>query len=252
MYGGIIETRRIQTTVSVRGRLADRLPPEARAGLRHRLRRIRRPARLGSRRRTTPLSDEWGRDRGTPIDRYYIERFLERERASIRGRVLEVLDAGYTQRFGTGVERSDVLDIDPTNRAATLVADLAAADAVPSASFDCVILTQTLQYVYDLRSAVQHVWRILTPGGVVLCTLPSVSRVARRCLETEYWRFTAASARALFGANFAPEAVEVESYGNVLTSTAFLEGLAVEELAQRHLDEVDPFFPLLISVRARR
>ena len=34
-----------------------------------------------------------GRDRGTPIDRHYIERFLDEHRADIRGRVLEVRDA---------------------------------------------------------------------------------------------------------------------------------------------------------------
>src|SRR5215218_5304989 len=94
---------------------------------RQRLERLRRPAWLGTIRRTTPLSDHWGRDRGTPIDRYYIERFLAAERSTIRGRVLEVLNAEYTERFGTGVERSDVLDIDSSNTTATIVADLAAA-----------------------------------------------------------------------------------------------------------------------------
>jgi SAM-dependent methyltransferase len=238
--------------LGVRGRLADRLSPELRDSLRRRARRLRRPARLGVRRRTTPLSDQWGRDRGTPVDRFYIERFLERERASIRGRVLEVLDASYTQRFGASVERSDVLDIDATNPNATIVADLAAADVIPSASFDCVILTQTLQYIYDFRPAVEHLRRILEPGGVVLCTLPAVSRIARRYLDSEYWRFTAASARALFEASFGQGAVEVESHGNVLTSIAFLAGLAAEELSRRELEETDPFFPLLITVRARR
>jgi SAM-dependent methyltransferase len=232
--------------------LANRLTPETRVALRKRVQRIRRPGRLGSLRRTTPLSDEWGRDRGTPIDRYYIERFIDRERACIRGRVLEVLDSAYTQRFGRDVERSDVLDIDPTNREATLVADLAAADAIASASFDCVILTQTLQYVYDLRSAVQHLYRMLAPGGVVLCTLPSVSRIARRCLETEYWRFTGASARSLFEGSFREGAVDVETHGNVLTSIAFLAGLAAEELSDRELVDTDPFFPSVVSVRARR
>lgn len=220
--------------------------------MRDRLRRLRRPARLGSLRRTRPLSDEWGRDRGTPIDRHYIERFLDRERACIQGRVLELLDDSYTRRFGTGVERSDVLDIDESNPNATIVADLARADAVPSASFDCFILTQTLQFVYDLPAAVGHVQRILKPGGVVLCTLPSVSRIARRYLDSEYWRFTAASARTLFESSFEPDQVEVESHGNVLTSIAFLTGLAAEELSAEELGDADPFFPSLICVVAKR
>jgi SAM-dependent methyltransferase len=216
------------------------------------LRRLRRPARLGSLRRTRPLSDEWGRDRGTPIDRYYIERFLDRERTSVHGRVLELLDDSYTRRFGTGVVHGDVLDIDEGNPNATIVADLARADAVPSASFDCFILTQTLQFVYDMRAAVGHASRILKPRGVVLCTLPSVSRVARRYLETEYWRFTAASARTLFEADFEPELVTVESHGNVLASIAFLAGLAAEELSVQELEDADPFFPTVICVAARR
>ena len=112
-----------------------------------------RPALLGPLHRTTPLSDHWGRDRGTPIDRYYIEQFLTAHREAIRGCVLEVLNADYTERFGIGVDQSDVLDIDPANERATVVADLAAADDIPSDTFDCFILTQTLQYVYDLPIA---------------------------------------------------------------------------------------------------
>jgi SAM-dependent methyltransferase len=235
-----------------RGRRPDGLSRNLRDGLRRRLRRLRTPARLGGLRRTVPVSDQWGRDRGTPIDRYYIERFLEREHNLIHGRVLELLDDTYTRRFGADLEQCDVLDVDTSNPNATIVADLARADAIPSGSFDCFILTQTLQFVYDLPAAVGHVWRILKPGGVVLCTLPSVSRIARRYLDTEFWRFTTASTRTLFETSFGPNAVDVESHGNVLTSIAFLAGLAAEELSTRELEEMDPYFPLLVCVVARR
>ena len=114
---------------------------------RKRLARARRPAWLGTLRRLEPLSEHYGRERGTPVDRYYIERFLEAERDAITGRVLEVLNRDYTERFGSAVDRADVLDVDPSNRDATIVADLAAADAIPSDAFDCFVLTQTLQYV---------------------------------------------------------------------------------------------------------
>lgn len=228
------------------------LPAERRRELRLRARRVARPAWLGSVRRTRPLSDVWGRDRGTPIDRYYIERFLERERASIRGRVLEVMNADYTRRFDTGVEQSDVLDVDETNELATVVADLAAADAVPSESFDCFILTQTLQYLYDLRAAVGHAHRILRPGGTLLCTVPAVSRIGRRHLDVEHWRFTSASCSRLFGETFGEESVAVEAHGNVLVAVAFLLGMAREELKDEELEHRDPFFPVLLTVRATR
>ena len=219
---------------------------------RRRLQRLRRPAWLGSLRRTTPLSDHWGRDRGTPVDRYYIERFLAAERGAIRGRVLEVMNAEYTDRFGAAVERSDVLDIDSSNASATIVADLAAADDIPSELFDCFVLTQTLQYVYDLEAAVGHAHRILRPGGTLLCTVPTVSRIARRTLETEYWRLTALTCERLFGDAFADGRVDVRAHGNVLTAVAFLVGMAAEELSSRELDLVDPFFPVLVTVRATK
>jgi SAM-dependent methyltransferase len=225
---------------------------DARLRWRRRLERLRRPAWLGTIRRTTPLSDHWGRERGTPVDRFYIERFLGEERDAIRGRVLEVMNADYTERFGAGVERRDVLDIDPENEAATIVADLAAADSVPSDLFDCFILTQTLQYIYDLRAAVEHAHRILRPGGTLLCTVPAVSRIARLQLESEYWRVTPAACSRLFGDVFAGGDVAVQGHGNVLTAVAFLVGMAVEELSSRELDRDDPCFPLVVTVRATK
>jgi SAM-dependent methyltransferase len=231
------------------------LPPALRRAGRlddKRLRRLRRPAFLGTLRRTTPLSEHWGRDRGTPIDRHYIEAFLDDRRNAVRGRVLEVLNAEYTGRFGTVVERSDVLDIDPTNAEATIIADLARADEIPSESFDCFILTQTLQYIYDFQAAVVHAHRVLRPGGTLLCTVPTVSRIARRELESEYWRLTAAACSRLFGEVFTGGRVVVRSRGNVLTAVAFLVGMATEELSSRELELDDPFFPVVITVDARK
>jgi SAM-dependent methyltransferase len=214
--------------------------------------RLRRPALLGTLRRTTPLSDHYGRDRGTPIDRYYIEQFLAAEHAAIRGRVLEVLNREYTERFGADVAVSDVLDIDAENPLATVVADLAAADALPAGGYDCFILTQTLQYVYELRAAIAHAHRLLGPGGTLLCTVPVVSRIDRSALESEYWRLTAAACSRLFGEVFEPESVTVRARGNVLTAVAFLVGMAAEELSARDLERDDPFFPILVSVRATK
>lgn len=216
------------------------------------LRRLRRPFRLG-RFDTAPISTEWGFDRGTPIDRYFIERFLEAHAADVRGRVLEVKSSEYTRRFDRGVVRADVLDIDPHNEQATIVADLTAADDVPAGVFDCFILTQTLQFIYDAPAAVRHAHRLLAPGGVLLVTVPVVARISPRYgPETEYWRFTAASCRRLFGDVFGPANVEVSTSGNLLVDMAFLQGAAVEEFPRAKLEVNDPFFPLIVAVRAVR
>jgi len=230
--------------------LRDALGRDPMSPWRRRLRRLIRPAWLAPF-RTTPLSSYWGLDRGTPVDRYYVERFLAENSRDIRGRVVELQDTQYTDRFGAGVERRDVLDINPGNPAATIVADLTAAEGVPANSFDCFVLTQTLQFIYDVRAAVTQVHRMLRPGGVVLATVPSVSRIAPVYgLERDYWRFTPASCRMLFGDVFGGDGVTVRGYGNVRTTTAFLSGLAYEELSRGDLDAEDEYFPLIVAIRA--
>jgi SAM-dependent methyltransferase len=215
------------------------------------LRRRRRPVLLGSLGRTRPVSPHWGYDRGLPVDRWYIARFLDRHRADITGRVLEVKDSGYTDRFGHDVEERAVLDVDPENPLATHVADIASADELPSEAFDCFVLTQTLQYVFDARAAIRHAHRVLRPGGVLLLTLPVVSRVTDLPL-TDYWRFTPLAAKRMLEEEFAPGEVEVHGRGNVLSQIAFLEGLAAEDLTEVERAVDDPSLPLLVCARAVR
>jgi SAM-dependent methyltransferase len=201
-------------------------------------------------RRTTPLSEHWGHERGTSIDRVYIDEFLSRHRDDIAGRVLEIRDHRYTDRFGTRVTQADVLDLDSTNPLATVVADLGAADEIPENTYDCFVLTQTLQYLRDPSTAVLHAHRVLKPGGVLLATVPSIIRIDADTPEIDRWRFTELSCRELFGAPFGEAQVEVTSAGNVLAAVAFLEGLAAEELSAGKLSARDPAFPVVILIRA--
>lgn len=217
--------------------------------VRRRLRRWFFPAWMGLLRNTKPISSGWGFDRGRPVDRYYIDSFLEGHRETIHGRVLEILNSDYTRRFGSGVKQADILDIDSANSQATVIADLAAADSISDELFDCFILTQTLQLIYDVKSAIAHSHRILRPGGVLLVTIPAVSRLAGDGY-TDYWRFTPASCTRLFGEIFGSDQVTVTAYGNVLSAVAFLEGMACEELSKRELDVIDERYPVLLAIRA--
>ncbi len=126
---------------------------------------------LGDLATTAPISPVWGLDRGIPLDRYYISAFLERHREDVRGRVLEVKDAGYTRTYGDGrVISSDVVDIDPNNDEATITADLTNAPSISDDTYDCFLLTQTLGVIYDVRAALATAHRVIKPGGVLLCT----------------------------------------------------------------------------------
>jgi glycosyltransferase involved in cell wall biosynthesis len=208
--------------------------------------------RFGSLRRLTPISRAFGFDRGLPIDRYYIERFLSVHEADVRRNVLEIGDDTYTRRFGGDrVTKSDVLHVSEGNPKATIVGDLTRAAHIPPDSFDCVILTQTLHLIYDVRGALETLHRILKPGGVLLATFPGISQISDdRWRDSWHWAFTHLSARRLFEEIFPTTNVCVEVRGNVLTAIAFLHGLAAEELRQDELDYRDDHYEVSILVRA--
>ncbi len=205
-------------------------------------------------RRVTPISREWGLDRGRPIDRYYIENFLTQYTADIKGRILEIGDDTYTQKYGgERVSQSDVLNLFEGNPKTTIVADLTNAPHVQSATFDCIIFTQTLQLIYDVRAGIQTLHRILKPGGILLATFPGISQTGDfEWGDYWYWNFTTFSAKRLFEEVFTPANVKVEAYGNVLSATAFLYGLAFEELTKQELDYYEPGYEVTITVRGMK
>jgi SAM-dependent methyltransferase len=206
---------------------------------------------FGSLRRLTPISIRFGYNRGLPIDRYYVENFLARRADDIRGRVLEIGDRSYTERFGgSSVTQSDVLHVVEGNPEATIVGDLTNADNIPDCAFDCLVLTQTIHLIYDVRSAIQTIERVLKPGGVALVTVPGISQIAYDQWGDYWcWSFTALSARLVFEEFFPSANVEVNIHGNVLAATAFLQGLATEELRPEELDNVDSHYQVLITIK---
>jgi SAM-dependent methyltransferase len=157
------------------------------------------------------VSNNWGYDRGTPIDRWYIDRFLGRHRDDIHGRALEVKGAEYVTRFGHDLEHIDILDFDATNERATFIADLETADVIPDATFDCVVITQVVQYCLDVKAALTHCARILKPDGVLLLTVPGINKVED---EYELFRFTQAGCRRAAEHAFGEGNVEIDFFGN--------------------------------------
>jgi SAM-dependent methyltransferase len=236
-------------------RLAAFVPERIRRPIRRRWRSWRRqrsvrPVDMGGLRRITPVSRVWGSDRGRPVDRYYIEGFIERHRADIRGRCLEVGNDNYIRRFGAGVTRTDILHIEQAHPRITIVGDLVTGEGLPSDAFDCIVLTQTLHEVYDVPAAVRTVHRMLQPGGVVLATAPGISGIIHPDAESwgDFWRFTTYSLERLFAD--AGLTAEIRSHGNVLSSAAFLYGLASRELTTEELNATDPDYQLVLTVRA--
>jgi SAM-dependent methyltransferase len=215
----------------------------------------RRGVRFGSLRRTTPISADFGFDRGEPVDRHYIAGFLRQYSGDIRGRLLEVGDARYANAFGgDAIDSVGVLNVVSTGAPNEIVDDLARPLQLPRDTFDCVICVQTLHLIYELASAVETLRDILRPNGVLLATFPGISRISSDPDHAwlDQWRLTGVSSRRIFGEVFGDDNVTVHGYGNVLSAIAFLHGLAAEELDQDELDFRDPAYDLLIGVRATR
>jgi SAM-dependent methyltransferase len=203
---------------------------------------------LGDLRRLEPVSRHWGFDRGQPVDRYFIERFLEERADRIAGRVLEIGEPLYTKMFGGDrVSQSDVLDVSG-GPAATYTSPLEHADEIPGDAYDCVVCTQTLQFIYDFRGALRTLHRVLRPGGSLLVTAPGITQISHAEYEDSwYWSFTAASMRRLLEEVFGGTTVDITAFGNVLAASAFLYGLAASELTSEELDHADPDYEVIVA-----
>ena len=206
--------------------------------------------RWGNLRRVAPFSSQFGFDRGTPVDRYYIEQFFDRHRASITGDVLEIQMVAYARRFGHALGRLESVDVEPRHRP-TFVCDLARSDdAVPSAAYDCFLLPSTLQHLRDLDGALRHALRVVRPGGAVLATAAGFVPLIDDA--PDYWHLAADGWREVALRAWPGCEVEVTSYGNCLSAVAAMLGLALEELTPGELDAQDPRYPVVVGVACRK
>jgi SAM-dependent methyltransferase len=208
--------------------------------------------RFGDFRRRYPISNQFGFDRGLPVDRYFIEKFLDAHRSDVRGHVLEIGDNQYTMRFGqAAVTRSDIWHVSALCPYATIVGDLTSCEHVPSDAFDCAIITQTLHLIYDFRAALRSLHRILRPGGVLLLTAPGISQLSYDQWANAWcWSFTKLALVQILAETFPSTDCQISSFGNVLAATAFLQGVAANELSHQELEFSDDRYQCIITVRA--
>ena len=142
-----------------------------------------------------------------------------------------------------------MLDIDPRNKSATLIADLGIPGSLPQKRYDCFILTQTLHLIRDTEAALLNCWRSLVPGGVLLITIPSLAPLDRHYgPHADYWRPTPKGLEEILKRVLGVEA-EAQTYGNLLTCIATMLGLSAEELRSEEIDDVDPHYPVVTGAR---
>lgn len=201
-----------------------------------------------------PLSIHFGYDRGTPVDRGYIDSFLAANAHRIKGRVLEIGDDDYSRRFGgDAITRQDILHVHAGNPVATIIGDISDPAVLLDGAFDCIILTQTIHLIFDMATALRQVHRALKPGGVALITVPGITPVDRHEWGgTWYWSLTPAALHRLLEESFPGGSFDEMAFGNLYAATAFLHGAALEEVEREKLAPYDPAFPVIVAACAQR
>lgn len=199
---------------------------------------------------TMPVSNYFGFDRGMPIDRYYIEKFLvdESNKYSKAVKIFEVGTDEYSKRyFPSGVH--EILDYNAGM-------DLTNTKSLKKEFYDIFICTQVFNFIYDVRAAIQGAYYVLKKDGVLLATVAgNICQVSETDMKNygDYWRFTYLSVQKLFNEIFGEENVRIMSFGNSMAATAFIQGIAVEELPNSALlDEVDANYAICIGIVAKR
>lgn len=205
--------------------------------------------RWGNLRRLKPFSNNFGWERGTPVDRYYVDRFFERHSAEITGDVLEIDRSIYTRRFGQNLRTVHSFDIEPKPDT-TFACDLAHSENVlESDAYDCVLLPCTLSFFRELDLCLRNTLRVVRPGGTILASASGIIRVED---SDDLWRFTPFGWRELLQRTWPGCELVVESEGNCLAVTAFNLGLAHEELKPEELNYRDELFPVAINIVCRK
>ncbi len=180
--------------------------------------------------------------------RAYILAFLQHYADKVRGRCVEFDPPVYQSWLqNDAVTSYDVWDTKPSPHV-TVVADLQQADNIPDRTFDTIICTHVLSAIRDVRRATAELHRLLAPGGLLLCTVPSIlQKYAPH--PRDYWRFTKDSMADVLG-DFSR--VEVHSFGNAATVAGSPYFLMVDHFPQAVLDTQDPECPSIIAAAAWR
>lgn len=201
---------------------------------------------------TAPVSHIFGCERGTPIDRYYIENFISTNKSLIHGVCCEIAEDTYCKKYGTAIIRQEILHYNNTNPAATIIGDLTKHDSLPQNLLDCFICTQTFNFIYDVKSAFQGTYKMLKPGGALIATVAGISQISRYDMDRwgDYWRFTDLSLKKM-AEETGFHNITINVYGNALAATSFVQGIAVEDLKNpKLLDELDIDYQVTLGLLA--
>ncbi len=197
-----------------------------------------------------PGGNLMGCDRGLSLSRYYIGKFLDEECRNFDfvKKTYEVGENKYSKIFFPDAEHKVL------NYAEGI--DLTIKETLPKEEFDLFICTQVYNFIYDVKKAIEGSFYTLKPGGILIATVAgNISQVSRSDMKNygDYWRFTYLGIQKLVGEVFGEKKVAVKTFGNAMSTTAYIQGMCYEDIPNPDLlDEVDPEYALVIGIVARK
>lgn len=120
--------------------------------------------------------------------------------------------------------------------------------------YDLFICTQTFNFIYDVKRAIQGSYDLLARGGTLLATVGgNISQISRYDMERwgDYWRFTYQSIDRLMKESFATD-VRCYPFGNCMAANAFIQGLSVEDVDRDLLEILDSDYAIVIGIVAHK
>lgn len=202
----------------------------------------------GDLKKTVPICQAFGLTRGTPVDRYYLSKFIAETGHQVVGKILEI---GGTPKDKDFYEFNPDTSYQVLNMEAGLgvdiVGDVHDSSLIDADTFDSIIIFNVLEHCYAPSIAVENIYKWLKSGGKCFAMVPSSIRT--HATPKDYWRPLPDGFTWIFR-DFSQQKLYV--YGNPTTVIASYHGIAVEELTSEELDAFHPDYPVATCIMAEK
>ena len=194
-------------------------------------------------------SEKFGFDRGTPIDRYYINTFLENLKLENSfNRSLEFGEIHYSDRFKVK-EKYFLSHPAYETRAISskqISFDLNSAHNYDGIKFDLILSTNVINFTKNPFVSIKHHMDMLNSGGTLVLTASASMPISKFDAERwgDYWRIAPDGLNQLLRTLNCE--YDIHSFGSFVTSIAFLCGLSAEEVDPLDLNENDDRYPIIV------
>ncbi len=196
-----------------------------------------------------PACPYYGFTRGTPIDRFYLTRFITEYVEMMHGKTLEIGgNVSNVNAYGLRqIREYETLDI-KDGVGVTKVGDVEDSGSWEPESFDTILMFNVLEHCVNPSRVLSNCRYWLRNHGRVFVLTPAAQRV--HCDPIDCVRFN----QDWYQSHLKPlfSHVDIRTFGNLATTVAALAGVSAEELSSGTLNKRDQRYPTVVAIVAQR